>query len=114
MQGAEVMQWSTQQRQEHPKVQASKQAKQASKTSKQGKIGKSEWGGVVLVAQGIWARCLYRPRCEPWCRRHTRPSGGQGYGHRWLLVASKGKGMGMDDSWWLAKAKAWAWMTLGG
>ena len=56
MQGAEVMQWRTQQRREHPKVQASKQAskqaKQASKESKQRKVGESEWGGVVLEANG--------------------------------------------------------------
>ena len=52
MQGAEVMQWHTQQRREHPKVQASKQAKQASKESKQRKVGESEWGGVVLEANG--------------------------------------------------------------
>ena len=63
MQGAEVMQWRTQQRQDHPKVQASKQGKQASKTSKQGKIGESEWGGVVLVAKGL-GMVLYRPRLE--------------------------------------------------
>ena len=63
MQGAEVMQWCTQQQQEHPKVQARKPSKQGSKTSKQRKIGESEWGGVVLVAKGL-GKVLYRPRLE--------------------------------------------------
>ena len=61
MQGAEVVQWSTQQRRGHPKVQASKQA------SKDG-LGESEWCGVVLVAKWVGQGCFIGQgwRGMPW------------------------------------------------
>ena len=55
--------------------------------------GESEWGGVVLVVKGIGQGCLIGQGLdgvESWCRRHTSPSGGQGYGHGLPLGKCKG------------------------